>query len=423
MPDRFAALQTIQVGKETTPGTPVAAGKLLTAMSIKPAIKPEVKVFRPTSRKYPSTSALGKEFSEFDVEGQATYSEIIYALASAFATATPSSSGLTTKEWTIMPPLGGAANTAFYTIEHGDPTWAEKFAYCFFNSFGAKYNRDEVTIEGSMLGQKVTTGVTMTASPTAIPLEPILGNQINMYLDTTSANLGITQLLKVIGAEWKWDDIFGTFWPLNRANSSFASHVDLAPKAMLKFLLEADTVGLGFLDALRSAATRFIRLDALGLNIDNYQTLSITGSPTGGFFKLTYKGQQTADIAHSASAATVQTALELLSTIDPGDIVCTGGPLPGTPVVIDFSGGRYKDDSAVLTFTHTLTGGSSPTPVIVQTLSPYKLRADFAVKIINISPFQDEDGIYAVEYECAIVEDPVWGKAANFFAANKQAAL
>jgi len=103
------------------------------------------------------------------------------------------------------------------------------------------------------------------------------------------------------------------------------------------------------------------------------QTLTITGSPTGGFFKLRFKAaaaapiEETADIAHSATAAAVQTALEALPSIDPGDVVCTGGPLPATGVVITFVGDWAATNVEALTFTHTLTGGSSPTPVITQT--------------------------------------------------------
>lgn len=45
------------------------------------------------------------------------------------------------------------------------------------------------------------------------------------------------------------------------------------------------------------------------------QKITISGDPTGGTFTLTFKGQTTAPIAYSASAATVETELLALSTI------------------------------------------------------------------------------------------------------------
>lgn len=48
------------------------------------------------------------------------------------------------------------------------------------------------------------------------------------------------------------------------------------------------------------------------------------GNPSGGTFTLTYSGQTTAAIAYNASPAAVQTALEALSNLAPGDVAVTG---------------------------------------------------------------------------------------------------
>ncbi|MFE5332946.1 hypothetical protein ACFRCG_41840 [Embleya sp. NPDC056575] len=95
------------------------------------------------------------------------------------------------------------------------------------------------------------------------------------------------------------------------------------------------------------------------------QTVSITGGPTGGTFTLTYSGQTTAAIAYNASAAVVQAALEALSNIGVGDVVCTGGALPGTAVTVTFGGTlAYTDVAAMTANSGSLTGGTSPTVVI-----------------------------------------------------------
>jgi len=55
------------------------------------------------------------------------------------------------------------------------------------------------------------------------------------------------------------------------------------------------------------------------------QTASPDQSPNGGTYTLTYKGQTTAAIAYNASPATIQAALEALSTVNSGYITVGGG--------------------------------------------------------------------------------------------------
>lgn len=71
---------------------------------------------------------------------------------------------------------------------------------------------------------------------------------------------------------------------------------------------------------------------------DEVQKATVTA--TGGSFKLTFDGKQTAAIAEAATAAQVQTALEALENIDAGDVTVTGEA--GGPWNITF-GGQYVD--------------------------------------------------------------------------------
>jgi hypothetical protein len=100
---------------------------------------------------------------------------------------------------------------------------------------------------------------------------------------------------------------------------------------------------------------------------EEVQTVSITGAPTGGTFTLTWNGQTTAAIPYNATAAQVQTALIALSNIGPGDVVCSGGPLPGTAVTVTFGGALANVDQPAMTHTDSLTGGTSPAVAIATT--------------------------------------------------------
>lgn len=114
-----------------------------------------------------------------------------------------------------------------------------------------------------------------------------------------------------------------------------------------------------------ASINRMISLQKITQN--EVQTLTITGSPTGGTFTLTYSGQTTASIAYNANAALIQTRLEALSNLAPGDVVCTGGSLPGTPVVVTFGATLANTDVTLITSTSSLTGGTSPQINIVET--------------------------------------------------------
>jgi HK97 family phage major capsid protein len=61
-----------------------------------------------------------------------------------------------------------------------------------------------------------------------------------------------------------------------------------------------------------------------GQATNEVQTVTITGSATGGTFTLTFRGATTSGLAYNAAAATVQTALQGLSTIGSGNATVSG---------------------------------------------------------------------------------------------------
>lgn len=111
-----------------------------------------------------------------------------------------------------------------------------------------------------------------------------------------------------------------------------------------------------------TATGKYGPYDDAGTN--EVQRITITGSPTGGTFTLTWNGQTTAAIDFDATAAEVQAALEALSNIDAGEVACTGGQLPGTAVDVEFKGDLQGTNVNAMTATASLTGGSGPAVAI-----------------------------------------------------------
>ncbi len=92
---------------------------------------------------------------------------------------------------------------------------------------------------------------------------------------------------------------------------------------------------------------------------DDIQTVTITGSPTGGTFSLTFGGQTTSGIAYNALASAVQSALVALSSIGNGNVSVTGNA--GGPYTVEFTGTLGYAAQTLMTGNGAgLTGGSSP---------------------------------------------------------------
>lgn len=93
------------------------------------------------------------------------------------------------------------------------------------------------------------------------------------------------------------------------------------------------------------------------------QTVTITGTPSGGTFTLTMGGQTTTAIAYNAAPAAVQAALVALSTIGAGNALVTGNT--GGPYTVTFQGALANTTIAAMTASGaSLTGGASPNVVV-----------------------------------------------------------
>ncbi|HPD40013.1 MAG TPA: hypothetical protein PLD43_00460 [Anaerolineae bacterium] len=278
MPERATLNQVTQVGVETTPGTGVAANKLLQAFSITPGIQANVNRFRPVGGKFTTIAALGKEWIEARIEGQACYNHLAYLLSSVLAYAAPAQQGATAAYlWTHKPAQTAEDAIKTFTVEQGSSVRAGKFAYGLVTEFTLRFDRETVEVSGAMLGQAYQDNITMTAAPTAVAVMPVQPTQIDVYLDSTSGGIGTTKLTRALRGEFSIGDRFNPLWAINSAVSGFAAHVETAPNATLKLLVEADSVGMGPLTALRAGDKRYLRVKAVGplIATSYYYTLQL----------------------------------------------------------------------------------------------------------------------------------------------------
>lgn len=142
------------------------------------------------------------------------------------------------------------------------------------------------------------------------------------------------------------------------------------------------------------------------------QTLTPTGTISGGTFTITLNGQTTAAIVYNATAAQVQAALEALNNVVPGDVLAAGGPANTTAITLTFFGNYIGDAPAVTVSSANLTG---TTPVITPTTTTPGVAgaADGRQTLANLVglldtflPWQltERDVEVAVAYECTAVQ-------------------
>ncbi len=100
------------------------------------------------------------------------------------------------------------------------------------------------------------------------------------------------------------------------------------------------------------------------VGVNEIQTATYSGNASTDVYTLTFDGQETAELDIDDNNAAILAALNNLSNIDSGDVVLTGGPAPGTPVIVTFGGQYLRTDAAAITgdggtnevMTVTLTG-------------------------------------------------------------------
>ena len=326
MPERSSLSQGVQIGVELVEGTVVSSNRKLQATGFALSPNLETNRFRPMGQKYDALVTPGKEMTAVEIEGVGTYEEVIFLLSSVLTATAPTVVGVTGQQWVFAPSSSAEDTVKTFTVEQGGTVRAHRAAGVVLTDFGITWNRDAVELSGSGMGQLFTDGITMTASPTVVPLVPILPTQIDVFMNSTFATLGTTKLLRTLEGELSLGSRFGPVWVLNSANPSYVARVETEPDATFRLLLEADAAGMALLTSARAGATQYI------------------------------------------------------------SVVATGGVIGAGPAV-------------------------------------YKAQFDFACKVEEIGSLDDQDGVFAIEFETRLVHDTALGGALKVTIINSQTSL
>ncbi|MEZ0396836.1 MAG: hypothetical protein ABWK53_10465 [Anaerolineales bacterium] len=267
MGEKATIFQTVQIGIEAVPGTPVDANKKLLATSLVPSVKTEGETFRAMGNKYPSFAVLNKEWSEVSIEGKLTYNEILYLFSSLLSQPTPVQQGGTSAyKWTFASNTSAEDAGKTLTVEQGDVNTAWRAAGVKVSGLEFTFNRNEVSLSGSAIGQQLETGITLTASPTSMTPKPVLPAHLSFYMADTQAGLDSAQALtRGFSLSWSLTDKNALAWPVGQPPVLIESE----PKLEANLSLATDTVGLGLIATMRAGTTKWFRVKAEGDTIES----------------------------------------------------------------------------------------------------------------------------------------------------------
>lgn len=290
MPEVSSLFNGVQIGAETTPGTGVAASKLLNYLSFQPTFwAGDFNKMVPIGQKAASGVAPGLDYTTWALNSDVgSYSEYIYPFCSLLQNVTPTTVDTSAKLWTFIPTGRSEDTIKTYTVESGSATRAQKATYILVTDMEMTFNRTNgVTCTGTAIGQNIQDNITLTATPTAVEDQPILPTHLNVYVDSTSGAVGTTKLTRDFNAVFRYQNARSAVWPLNSANASYVSHVETLPTVQIELTVEADSSGMAFLPIARAGTIQYIRLEAVstvlaGAATAKYQMqIDMAGKVTG----------------------------------------------------------------------------------------------------------------------------------------------
>lgn len=269
MADRMIVSEVQQIGVETTAGTAVAPTKQFGGLSVELDTAIEFDEFKPSGQLPMSIVAPRQEWAEGSLSGYPTYTEIVYPLSNLLgaATITTPSGATNARKWLWEPDESTPWTPKTWTIRRGVPSGtAEEANYVLLSGLSFMFSRTAAPeIGGDLFGRRLDYAATLaTTGVTSPTLVPILATQVDVYLDTTSAGLGGSQLLRDFAFEWSISDLFSQIWPLNSSLTSFAAHSIQAPTIEAKLTMGNDTAGIGPVTNMRAGSTVWVRCRATG---------------------------------------------------------------------------------------------------------------------------------------------------------------
>lgn len=196
----IAALRRIQIGIESVRGTSVAATKRILGGTLR--MTPTLALYMPEDEERNSLASLHRrtitgQRAALVYEGSVTFEQVINFLSMALkGNITPSTpmGGTNAREWLFDPSLTASNAQDSFTFEYGDDQQEYESAFCMVEQLEFTLALNDVwKMTATMFGQFPAKS-TFTGSLAAPTVEDVVGAKTKLYIDTSWAGLGGTEV-------------------------------------------------------------------------------------------------------------------------------------------------------------------------------------------------------------------------------------
>lgn len=273
----------VQVGKETTRGTAVAATRRIAFEDATYRIQQALKTFEDqvqgTLAKSATPPVVTREGTEFEFSLPLDFEQILLPLLSGMkGGVTPTTPGTGVgRLWTFTPGMTTDPLPDAYTIEYSEADMdaspnalGNEAPYGFTTSLQITGGEDSVPqLNVSMVARKSTLAVATAAI--AMPAMSFGPNmRWGLYIDNTWAGLGGTQITgQIFNFAWTFDGFLRPVYRMDNRSTLDFSQYEFKPRnvdLVIDAILDAASSGLvPTEDALKTAGTkRFVRVELTG---------------------------------------------------------------------------------------------------------------------------------------------------------------
>ena len=299
----ITALRVINVGKEITPGTAVAATALLGFSGMiqddREVIWPDEHVGYLSGRDRAYVSKLG---ATLELEGQATFEQLPYILDASVAKATPTTDTGSGYIYTYTFGTNSAIETTdlqTFTIETGDNVEAEEMEYSYCSEFTLSGSFGEVwQLSATFHGRQASTcTVTPSTDITVSTVEEIHFTRTKLYIDAVgaSSDFGTTE---ITGSLVEASLNVNTGWvekPVASGFLYFSGIKNVGSEITLDITLEHDANAIAQKTLWRAGTARLLRLSLIGASLSSsgaYSTKTVNIDLAGKWEKFEKIGER-----------------------------------------------------------------------------------------------------------------------------------
>ena len=283
-------LNKVQIGLEATKGVLVAATRLLQGDG---SFTEEQEFYRST---YPvgiratvgGAGTIMRKGFMLDFQSELTAEEVLWPLLTGVKGGVVAVGAGADKTWTFTPELATGVTTvdsATVEVIRSDGVTNHYYGeagYCLTSAFSMDWAFNQIAkLNWKMFGRARQTD-TPTAALAIYPgREALSANQLWVYLDTTWAGLGTTQLVGTVrSVKLDVDSGYGPDYTLDGSvNVDFRDHLVGALTGKLSLVMELDATGAARLTESRANSLVYIRLKDLGSTISaSKKTVQVDGA-------------------------------------------------------------------------------------------------------------------------------------------------